>query len=695
MYQESSLKAGELNNLGCGFALDQKHAKALRCFLQAIQIKPDFSDAHHNLGILYTQGQKYTQAKLHLEKAMQLHPGNYRIFNSLGNLYFYQQKIDASVCAYKKAILLNPNSIESLVNLGKVYLEIADLASSKECFELATSLDRNNLEAHIKLAIVLYFMNDFTQAMQVLLTIIKIHPKNWEANYYLARIYDYQNLPKQALVHYTESLTSNPEHSEGWMLLAKLYENLADFSNALKYYSKSIAINPHNLCALSCKLFLQLKLCNWDKLEITTNILVNTANKLWENGNNSLIDPFQVQALPCSYTFKQQISADKANFILKEVIDVNTSQSPNSAMHIIQKINRKIRVGYLSPDFCQHSVGVLIRDNFSLHDKSKFHITCYNLYPNPQDAITKDIIAASDEFIDLYKYNYNKADKIRDDQIDILVDLAGYTKHACPDILSLQVAPIQCQWLGFSASMQMPYIQYFIGHKQLVPDNIAKFFSEKIVHLPHTYCATKHFDSVLPVVNRKLFGLPEQGFIFCCFSSSYRIEPIVFACWMRILKACANSYLWLYKSNEQVKHNLCKQAATAGIDPHRLIFLDSNKITESWAHQLADMWLDTLQISSTTGVFFALWANLPLLTMSGDTADSRQASTLLTASGLSELVVNSKDAYIQQAIYYYQHPEQLNNLKLKIKTHKHTYAIFNPALLIKDLEQAYLKMLEN
>ena len=330
---------------------------------------------------------------------------------------------------------------------------------------------------------------------------------------------------------------------------------------------------------------------------------------------------------------------------------------------------RKLRIGYLSADFCRHATALLMAELFERHDKSSFEIFTYSHGHEDRSGLSMRLRDAFDEFIDLREMTDDEAAKrIKADRIDILVELKGYTKEARTGISARRPAPVQVSFIGFPGTMGASFIDY-------QPND------------------TKRLISKTPT--RAECGLPEQGFVFCSFNNTYKITPEFFDIWMRLLTAVPGSVLWLLEANDLVKENLRTEAAKHGVEPGRLIFARRESSPEHLArHRLADLFLDTLPYNAHTTASDALWAGLPVLTCAGNTFAGRVAGSLLQAVGLPELITFSPAAYETLALRLAREPALLQGLWHKLLGNRLNAALFDIGRYTRHYEAALTQMWE-
>ena len=288
------------------------------------------------------------------------------------------------------------------------------------------------------------------------------------------------------------------------------------------------------------------------------------------------------------------------------------------------------------------------------------------------------------------------ASHIKRSEIDLLVDLNGFTGDARTNVFARRSAPIQVNYLGYPGTMGASYIDYLIADQTIIPAGLRHFYSEKIAFLPNTYQANDRKRIISNMVfDRPSQGLPSEGFVFCCFNNSYKILPHIFDCWMRILTRVERSVLWLLEDNEPAAMNLRKEALARGVNADRLIFAKRMSLPEHLArHASADLFLDTQPYNAHTTASDALWTGLPVLTCIGETFAGRVAASLLNAIRLPELITTSLEDYEQMAVDLATHPEKLTAIKGKLAEHRLTTPLFDIKLFTRHIEAAYEAMYE-
>jgi predicted O-linked N-acetylglucosamine transferase (SPINDLY family) len=332
---------------------------------------------------------------------------------------------------------------------------------------------------------------------------------------------------------------------------------------------------------------------------------------------------------------------------------------------------------------------------FEMHDKSQFELVGFSFGPIANDEMRRRLVKSFDQFIEVGRKSDVEVAKLsRDLNIDIAVDLKGFTQDARTGIFSHRAAPIQVNYLGYPGTLGADYMDYIIADKTLIPPQSQQSYSEKIVYLPNSYqvndrkrlISDKHF-------TRLELGLPENGFVFCCFNNNFKILPATFYGWMRILKAVDGSVLWLFQDNTWAVDNLKKEFEKQGIAAERLVFAKRLPLSEHLArHRQADLFLDTFPCNAHTTTSDALWVGLPVLTLIGRSFASRVAASLLNAVGLPELITSTQEEYEALAIELAVSPNKLEDIKLKLANNLITTPLFDTLCFTKNIEAAYVDM---
>jgi predicted O-linked N-acetylglucosamine transferase (SPINDLY family) len=357
----------------------------------------------------------------------------------------------------------------------------------------------------------------------------------------------------------------------------------------------------------------------------------------------------------------------------------------------------RIRVGYVSANFRAHAGAFLVVGLIEQHDRREFEIVGYSANPDDGSETRARLASAFDRFVDISRIsNRDAARLVRDDAIDILVDIDGYQKGARTAIFACRPAPIQVNYLGVAGTTGADFIDYIIVDPFVVPASQQLFFSERLVHLPDCYQCNDDKRAISErTPSRAECGLPEEGFVFCCFNNAYKLTPDLFNIWMRLLAAVPGSVLWLLDHNPWAQANLAREAAARGVAPERIVFAPRLLPPDHLArHRLADLFLDTLPYNAHTTASDALWVGLLVVTCAGETFVSRVAGSLLWAIGLPELVTASLEEYETLALRLARDGDLLAGLRARLARNKWTHPLFDTERFAHNIEAAYRQMWE-
>ena len=417
-----------------------------------------------------------------------------------------------------------------------------------------------------------------------------------------------------------------------------------------------------------------------------------TAQALGE-GQLTPIPPFKSLLLLFSPELTAAIARSRGEFLAAGMAPVRQRLSFVESASAPERL----RIGYVSADFRDHPTAHLMRGLFRVHDRTRFEIHVYALCPDDRSDYYQRIRADADRFVDLTgTSNAEAATRIHADGIHLLIDLMGYTASARPEIFALRPAPVQVSYLGYPGTLGADFIPYIIADPVVLPEELLGYFSEYPVYLPDCYQVNDRWQAIADTgVQKSDQGLPEQGFVFCCFNQIQKLEPVMFGVWMRILRRVPDSVLWLYSDSEEAQANLRSTAAAWGIDGERLVFarrLPKDRHLER--HRLADLFLDTRLYNAHTTASDALWAGVPVLTCMGEMFPARVAASLLQAVGLPELITHSLEAYEERAVRLATRPVELAELRAKLAENRPRTPLFDTERFARHLERAYEMMWE-
>jgi predicted O-linked N-acetylglucosamine transferase (SPINDLY family) len=487
----------------------------------------------------------------------------------------------------------------------------------------------------------------------------------------------------EAVASFDKVLALRPDSAQTWSNRAHAQFEQKRYEEAVADYDKALALDPEAGSARGYRLLAKLWCCDWRNLDAD---IAEVSSRV--RAGARVIQPFG----------HLSVSRDPADQLLCARL-WSARQEPQSPLWRGERYaHDKIRVAYVSGDFCVHPVSILMAGVFEHHDKSRFETTAISFGPDDGSDLRWRIARSFDRFVDVRgRMDFDIAKLMRELEIDIAVDLMGLTGAARNAILAHRPAPLQVNYLGFPGTMALPHMDYIIADPIVIPPNEARHYTEKIVHLPDTYMASDAHRRVADrVFTRADAGLPETGFVFACFNNSYKFSPAIFETWMRVLKVVDNSVLWLSEPNPVAKRNLADEAERHGVSRHRLVFAPFlDRIDDHLARlKLADLFLDTLPCNAHTTASDALFAGVPVLTTPGTTFAGRVGASLLSAIGLRELIAESLASYERRAIELARNPGVLAAIRETLKANQASHPLFDTARFTRHLEAAFAQVRE-
>jgi predicted O-linked N-acetylglucosamine transferase (SPINDLY family) len=359
----------------------------------------------------------------------------------------------------------------------------------------------------------------------------------------------------------------------------------------------------------------------------------------------------------------------------------------------VQSQRKKIKIGYFSPDFGQHAVSYLAVELFKLHNRDQFEIYGFSLLNRKQDSFKQRVIEGFDHFFDVSSKSDNEIVQIaRDLNIDIAIDLCGFTAENRFKIFESRVAPIQVSYLGYLGSM-CHLMDYIIADEVLIPEENLPYFSEKVIYLPSYQINDRKREASKKAVFKEDLGIHSDVFVFGSFNNSYKITPEIFKVWMELLKEVPKSVLMLSAPQTQVKVNLLREAEKYSIDVNRIIFSERVSREEYLTRlKLIDLFLDTPIYGAGTTASDALWMGVPVLTILGKSFPARIASSVLTSFGMQELIVNNLEEYKLTAVRLARNESGYLQIKNKVASLISTCLLFDSETTTRNIEKAYLEI---
>ncbi|HEV2269386.1 MAG TPA: tetratricopeptide repeat protein [Steroidobacteraceae bacterium] len=486
--------------------------------------------------------------------------------------------------------------------------------------------------------------------------------------------------PGAAVASYDAAIALSPHRFRGHLLRGWALRQCGRLMEAAASLETVLKLQPDVPQALGEALLCYAWTCDWAGVERMAQGLRRTAGGI-ENTEPSILLAFSDDPAEHAVAARSQAARIAAGRL---------SLPPPSCF-----VHGPIRVAYVSRDFYAHATAYLMAELFELHSRAQFKVIGLSYGGDDGSAIRKRIANACDVFVEMGESSDEEIARwLREQEADIAVDLKGFTGYARPGIFALRPAAIQVNYLGHPGTLGAGFIDYLIADEFLIPEESRGFYSEKIAYLPDSYQVNDRKRAVAErIPTREEVGLPETGFVFCCFNNDWKITAAVFDVWMRVLKEVDGSVLWLLGDNHRAIENLRREALRRGVAPDRLIFAQRVSNEDHLArHRLADLFLDTLPCNAHTTASDALWSGVPVVTCAGRSFPARVAGSLLHAVGLKELVAASLQDYEAVALRLARDRERLAAIKDRLGRERESLPLFDTPLFCRHLEQAYGRM---
>jgi len=696
--------------------IQEGHAdKGIELVREALRLKPDYVEAHYNLARAMQALGRLDQAAMHYGKVLEANPNNTDAQNNLGAVLLEQKRFVEAIVHFEKSLAINGNNSQSHSNIGVALSELGQHDLAITHLEQSLAIVPNNVEVLCNLGNALEKSNRYDEALAIYDKATLLSPAHADANCgrgnvlanmgriqdafaafdkaltlksdlaeaWLGRgnIFSGINL-NEALAAYGEALKIKPQLAEAWQGSGLIYEGLTRYQDAVAAYDRALACKPDIKYTQGQRLFAKMR--NWDWSDVQTE----TSRLLAElRGGHPVARPFVMLALSSSAADQQACS--------QQYVRQAHPASKRPFWRGERYSHDRIRVAYLSSDFREHAVSRLIAGMLEHHDRARFETAAISFGADDGSAMRSRLVKAVDHFVDVRtKSDREIAALIHSMEIDIAIDLMGFTTGARFNVFAMRPAPVQVNYLGYPGTLGARYVDYIIADELIIPRDQHVFYTEKVAYLPHTYQAN---DVARPIPDgspsRQALGLPQTGFVFCNFNNSYKITPILFDIWMRLLKQIDGSVLWLLENSPSGVENLKREAQQRGVAPGRLIFAPRTSLEDHLARQrLADLFLDTLPYNAHTTASEALWVGLPVLTCLGSTFAGRVAASLLTAVGLPEQIVYSLRDYEDRALTLASEPALLASIKSRLGQNRATHPLFDTARFTRDIEALYTTM---
>lgn len=663
-----------------------RHSEAAALLDHVVRSHPDSAMAWYNRGAVRMSMGQHTAAETDFTHALTLQPGSAKLLESRGTARALQgaECANGAIQDLQSALAVNPRNPDSWHMLGRSFLSLGKTAEALACWQRGLGIAPQHLQLLLDRGFLLNAQQRYADALldfDRVISVLRDHPAAWQGRGIALASLNHQ---QPAIDSFSEALRMSPGDVLSLFNRAVVLTAEKRFADAAADLEALVRLAPEYPLARGLLLNARLQLCDWHDLDHHRHEI----SKALDRGIR-VIHPFA--HLLISDSPAEQLCSARLQ---------SAAAHPAAAAPLYRTEayrHEKIRIAYVSGDYFEHAVPFLIAGVLERHDRNRFEIAAISYGPNDQGKMRGRLESAVDRFIDMPDQSDSGiARRMREMEIDIAIDLKGYTGRARPGIFACRPAPVQVNYLGHPGTMGAPYFDYLIADRIVIPPAHRPFYSEHIVYLPDSYQANDSTRSIAPdPVGRGDAGLPEKAFVFCCFNGSQKILPETFAMWMRILSAAENSVLWLIENNQIATAHLRAQAQLHGIAPDRLFFARQERLDRHLARlRLADLVIDTLPYGAHTTASDALWAGVPVLTLIGNSFAGRVAASLLTAVGLPQLITQTSTEFEAHALHLAQDSKLLVEIREELERNRETMPLFDTERMTRNLERAYFRMWE-
>jgi predicted O-linked N-acetylglucosamine transferase (SPINDLY family) len=618
------------------------------------------------------------------DRALRLKPHFAEALNNRGKTLLDLGRLDEALASHDGALRMRPDYAEAFYNRGNVLLYLKRLEDALASYERALQLKTDYADAHYNCGLVLQKLRRPEDALASYDRALQLKPDDAEALNNRGNVLIDLKQPELAVASYERALSHRPGYANACYNLGLALIDVGRPEEAVPCFAQVLELAQDYPFAKGKLLHAKMLCCDWAQLpQLRDSIEADIG------AGKTSAEPFEYQAISGS--------AQNARLCAEMYAAANFPPAKVKLWAGERYGNQRIRIGYLSGEFLEHATAILITGLLERHDKTRFEVFAFDNGWDDASEIRGRINRAFDEIVNITRLEDSEAAAaIREKKVDILVDLNGYVGRERQGIFCYKPCPIQVNYLGFPGTLGADYFDYILADPHVLPPHHEAFYNEKVVYLPDTYQVNDSKRRIAQrIPTRAEVGLPETGFVFCCFNKNYKITPEVFAVWTRLLREVGGSVLWLLEDNLAASRNLKREAEQRGIAPDRLVFAARMKSDEHLSrHRLADLFLDTLPINAHTTASDSLWAGLPVLTCMGNTFPGRVAGSLLNAVGLPELITHDLESYEARALELASTPALLSDIRARLARNRTSHPLFDTDRFRRHIESAYVTMWE-
>ena len=605
--------------------------------------------------------------------------------DALNRAFFALQtgRLAEAEALYKSVLSKDKKQFDALHMLGLIEAQRGNFAGSLRLLTDAVRVASDLADALVNLGRIQFQLGDHVRAVASYQKALRINPNHALGHSNFSNILRALKRFDEALGHCDKSVQIDPRNADAWNNRGNILYDLRRLDDALTSYERALALDPRMSGAASQIYHLKMLSCDWRDYERQCSGLVDAVRS-----GAPGIAPFSFLGVPA--TPDDQFKCAGAFYAQNYPPAVDRLWTGKRYVH------DRIRVGYLSADFRNHPVAHLLAGMIERHDRTRFEPIAISLGTDDASEVGKRLRLGFERFVDAReKSDLEVSQLLNKLEVDIAVDLMGYTSGCRPMILARRPAPIQVNYLGFAGTMSVQHMDYVIADRTVIPDHHRRSYSEQVAYLPDCFMgpdSSRGISEQIPT--RTELGLPETGIVFCSFNNSYKFAPPIFDIWMRLLAAVPGSALWLSGTREAAVGNLRREAAARGVDGSRIVFAPRvEKIEDHLARQRrADLFLDTLPYNAHSTAVDALYVGLPVVTCLGPAFVGRVGASLVQAAGLPELVAADMAEYETLALKLARYPQLLAAAKAKLATQHSANRLFDTNRYTRNIEAAFTIM---
>lgn len=720
--------------------------EARQLYDEVLRLAPNHPDTLHYRGITDLQQNRYADALTWFDRTVAAAPAHPGAQTNRAAALLGLERYEEALAAAERALQFDQRSLSAYNNRAAALDKLGRHAEAVETCRRAQALGLEDAQHHFRHASALKGLARYEEALAACEKAIAHAPDVAETHRLRAAVLGYLNRSDEALASNERALALAPASAEAYhahaaalaaahrpletvaacdkalglrpgflpallsratalQALGRFPEVIADCNEILKQEPDAVeAIHMRGLARRALKrseealadfevvidlrpdvplvrgeiVHLCLLMCEWEGLDTRIEDILARMD-----AGELAAQPFVMLALPSSASQQQKAASHYFNF---------NSKGAGGAARQTRSFNEKLRIGYFSSDFHDHPVGHLIVGMLEAHDRTQFEVIGFTFARGGHDPTHQRIKNACDRFIDVSAMlDAEVAALSRELGIHVAVDLNGYTALSRPNIFAYGAAPVQVNFLGYPGTMGVSCFHYIIGDQIVIPPEDYPYFDERVISMPHAHLVSNDIKGRIPArtFTRGDFGLPNTGFIFCCFNASFKLTPDVFSVWMRLLKRVEGSVLWLLEYNAAAVGNLKRAAREAGVAPERLIFARRTEGLEYLArYRIADLFLDTFHYNAHATASEALMMGLPVVTRKGKAFAGRVAASLLTTLGMPDLIAETTETYEALALRLATQPETYADVRRRVTENGRSHPLFDTARYTRAFETA-------